>query len=689
MKNKEKIEIPFYGILLILCSISAFSITIDSNIWALLFFPLLITAQLVKYRVKTSKTGEYLIYSAIIALVVFLYFLLPIRRDVILPIIKSVTFYISMFSILSSLFLIIKKKQKQDLLTFYFYSTAIIIISGFTTENRYFEVIVFFYLVLSAFYLRDYQKFNYSEIETKQPAKSPWFLIALITGLLYFQANLFLVWLEPKFNNLYLPEISSDINLSSFADKISLNDIRNFKLSKKVILRVFAKIEPERLRCKVYTDFLNNSWIGKSIKQLAETSNTDKIALDNDFKYIHKTGYNPLNLSSYSYRIISEDYNNKVFYAIPETFVIKSNFPQIYIDQFEIFYPPENSSQKLDYIGMIFPNLPQKINETNNSIYLNVPPNLKPFLFNYLKQMKPQMKSYNTYQKCQFIQNHFHNNFEYSLDFKKPNMNDDPILNFFYSKKGHCEYFATAMVMLLRMQGIPSRYVVGFLVREYNNGFDYYVVRERDTHAWVEAYIPPKGWTTFDPTPPGGTYQDFQENSKPSVIDEIIDFISFKINEIKYYLLKCDYKALFKVITEGLSSLLKLLIKYPIWGIILLSVLLGLILIKKIRSLYSLLFKKNATISKDKERVLSDDEIFFKDIIKKFDAILSKKDLKRPQNMTLLEFCIDLENKKLSQRELKLIRDFTNNYYLLRYNKENLDITDKENLNTFLKKLQK
>ncbi len=66
---------------------------------------------------------------------------------------------------------------------------------------------------------------------------------------------------------------------------------------------------------------------------------------------------------------------------------------------------------------------------------------------------------------------------------------------------GHCEYFASGMALLARSLGIPSRVVSGFRVREYNPVGGFHVVRARDAHAWVEAWVDGR-WVTYDPTPP-------------------------------------------------------------------------------------------------------------------------------------------------------------------------------------------
>ena len=79
----------------------------------------------------------------------------------------------------------------------------------------------------------------------------------------------------------------------------------------------------------------------------------------------------------------------------------------------------------------------------------------------------------------------------------------DPLAYFLFTRKqGHCEYFASAMTVLLRTLGIPSRLATGFQSGVYNSITDLWLIRASDAHTWVEAWIPGYGWRTFDPTPP-------------------------------------------------------------------------------------------------------------------------------------------------------------------------------------------
>ncbi|MGH9592490.1 MAG: DUF4129 domain-containing transglutaminase family protein, partial [Bryobacteraceae bacterium] len=104
--------------------------------------------------------------------------------------------------------------------------------------------------------------------------------------------------------------------------------------------------------------------------------------------------------------------------------------------------------------------------------------------------------------KARALQDRLRHDYGYTLKLL-PATVPDPLANFlFVRKKGHCEYFASAMAVMLRTLGIPSRVATGFLSGEYNPMTGWQVVRASDAHSWVEAWFPNRGWTTFDPTPP-------------------------------------------------------------------------------------------------------------------------------------------------------------------------------------------
>jgi transglutaminase-like putative cysteine protease len=82
--------------------------------------------------------------------------------------------------------------------------------------------------------------------------------------------------------------------------------------------------------------------------------------------------------------------------------------------------------------------------------------------------------------------------------------NTDALEDFlFVRRSGNCEYFATALAVMLRAVGVPARIVNGFQRGEWNPYGEYFAVRLSDAHSWVEAWIDGVGWTGFDPSPRG------------------------------------------------------------------------------------------------------------------------------------------------------------------------------------------
>jgi hypothetical protein len=109
----------------------------------------------------------------------------------------------------------------------------------------------------------------------------------------------------------------------------------------------------------------------------------------------------------------------------------------------------------------------------------------------------------NPFYRAQALESYLERNYGYSLELSGSPQSQDPLSMFLFEvRKGHCEYFATAMAIMLRQIGIPSRLVNGFRAGEYNPLADDWSVRQYNAHSWVEAFLPPYGWIEFDPTPP-------------------------------------------------------------------------------------------------------------------------------------------------------------------------------------------
>ena len=112
--------------------------------------------------------------------------------------------------------------------------------------------------------------------------------------------------------------------------------------------------------------------------------------------------------------------------------------------------------------------------------------------------------------------------FEYSLEVPRDER-VDPILDFLtIHRAGHCEFFASAFVLLARVQGIPARVVGGYRVSEVNPLTGLAVVRERNAHAWAEAWVD-DAWRAWDPTPA-------IDGPRPrgSMLDNVGDLVAMK-----------------------------------------------------------------------------------------------------------------------------------------------------------------
>lgn len=103
-------------------------------------------------------------------------------------------------------------------------------------------------------------------------------------------------------------------------------------------------------------------------------------------------------------------------------------------------------------------------------------------------------------EKLTAIERRLRSDYQYARAFTRPN-GVDPVMDFLFDDpRGHCEYFATALALVARGAGVSTRVVMGYRVAE-RSPFGYHVVRERNAHAWVEAWLPGSGWITRDATP--------------------------------------------------------------------------------------------------------------------------------------------------------------------------------------------
>jgi transglutaminase-like putative cysteine protease len=162
----------------------------------------------------------------------------------------------------------------------------------------------------------------------------------------------------------------------------------------------------------------------------------------------------------------------------------------------------------LDMTATFYPG--KSLDSAPDSLDLLVPDEEQPAFSNVVAQLK--MAHMTERQRIRAVAHFFANNFTYTLN---PPRHHDPLTFFLTnSHAGHCEYFATATVLLLRQAGVRARYATGYAVHETERHGDTYLVRGRDAHAWALVYYSDTGlWEPLDTTP--GDWEAAQANSLP------------------------------------------------------------------------------------------------------------------------------------------------------------------------------
>jgi transglutaminase-like putative cysteine protease len=149
--------------------------------------------------------------------------------------------------------------------------------------------------------------------------------------------------------------------------------------------------------------------------------------------------------------------------------------------------------------------LVEQLPQQDRGRYLTLPPSLSKRIGELAHRWTDDKPT--ALEKAAAIEDHLHREFTYDLH-SPSSGTPEPVDHFlFESHRGHCEFFSTAMALMLRTVGVPSRNVTGFVGGTWNRFGRYYAVRQGDAHSWVEAYIDDPvhpSWRTFDPTPPGG-----------------------------------------------------------------------------------------------------------------------------------------------------------------------------------------
>ncbi len=311
--------------------------------------------------------------------------------------------------------------------------------------------------------------------------------------------------------------------ISGFSEKVDLGSMGPVKRDLSLVMRVLPSDEgkeaPLYLRGMSFDVYDGKAWKNTLLRR-----GTLPRRFDRSFEI------RPVRSPSKVFQrtIFLEPIESAVLFTAGSPATVRGNFPALLEDQSGTLYLPFVPFQRIEYEMTATAELPSEADWQIEQIdypfevrahYLSA--DVSPRIVALAHQIADPFPT--LYQKVKAIERHLRTNYTYSLEVAPSSR--PPLEDFlFFQKKGYCEYYASAMVMMLRSVGIAARLVTGFLPGEWNELGKYYLVRQSDAHAWVEVYFPGGRWLTFDPTPPAGrpgeTFSD--------AVSAYIDWMRFK-----------------------------------------------------------------------------------------------------------------------------------------------------------------
>jgi transglutaminase-like putative cysteine protease len=298
-------------------------------------------------------------------------------------------------------------------------------------------------------------------------------ILAGPTGLM-LQAQLHIPELQEAAMERYRAELRK--SQVSFTNRLALGDLYEALQSDIVVLRLRGKRQPELLRGAVLTQYLGGRWMPSRDPPVPTVSESEGAPPSGD-EWLEIEHARP---------------PERYFLPLDAVSVRTSN-GYLSRDTLGITYPPSDDYAKRLWFrrGPLSGAAPPQGGEKG------ITPRLQRTLQALARAWIPEGASAS--RAMSEIERKLMASYRYELVASRP-VGVEPVEEFlFQSKKGHCEYFASAAALLGRAAGIPTRIVTGYRVSEQSR-FGYSIVRERNAHAWVEAWTGER-WQTFDPTP--------------------------------------------------------------------------------------------------------------------------------------------------------------------------------------------
>jgi transglutaminase-like putative cysteine protease len=330
-------------------------------------------------------------------------------------------------------------------------------------------------------------------------------------------------FLIPRFTTGYMSAFDVQPNLvTGFGDDMALGAIGKIQQDPSVVMRVKVDGDASQAadvhwRGIVLTNFDGKRWFNPDRGQTVVMPTAD-----GDFM-LNAPAYPPGDSADIHYTVLMEPIATEAIFVAPRARSLRGNFQEqvsrigsnprrsfLLIDRTGSIFNSAHSGAKIRYEGTSslarIPGSELRRASTNYppeviGPYLQLPRRLDPRVHELA--VDATSRANNPYDKAVAVELYLKSHYAYTLDLRG-DPGRDPLAYFLFDRKaGHCEYFASAMAIMLRAIGIPARYATGFLPGEFNDVGGDYIIRSSDAHAWVEAYFPGYGWITFDPTPGG------------------------------------------------------------------------------------------------------------------------------------------------------------------------------------------
>jgi transglutaminase-like putative cysteine protease len=330
------------------------------------------------------------------------------------------------------------------------------------------------------------------------------FLIMLGAAAIFF--------VLPRISNGYLSTFARSREISTgFSDRVQLGQIGEIQQSNSLVMHIQIDGDPHgsydlKWRGVTLNFFDGKTWFNPHAQHVVMSLGSGRFVLLQNGAYgkrLQPAGSpQPIH-----YRVLMEPLVSNVFFLAPTARLLQGNYRLLSMDNGDAVFDldPEHPVSRYEATSDIAQPSPSEL----RAALFDYPPEIR---LNYLQlplvdgrvvSLAKQITASadNNYDKAAAVEQYLRTNFGYTLQLPRT-VPRDPVANFLFERKqGHCEYFASAMAIMLRTLGIPSRVVNGFRTGEFNDLTSQYLVRASNAHSWVEAYFPGYGWTSFDPTP--------------------------------------------------------------------------------------------------------------------------------------------------------------------------------------------